>query len=84
MKKLYTDQLGFVKVYEDDAGAMYLVVVCAGIVWSHTGIIMNDQERADFLADPSSVHPLAKRICYSFTPFKDRPVPEHLRAQMLD
>ena len=83
MKKLYMSPSGYIDVFQDDAGTMYLVALCAGLAWHHLGIIMNDQERADFLADPSSVEAVAKRMCFSFKPFEDREVPEHLRSQML-
>lgn len=83
MNKLYTSQDGYVDVFQDDAGTMYLVVLCGGIAWTHLGIVMNEQERADFAADPTSVNAVARRMCYDFDPFKDRQVPEPLRSQML-
>jgi hypothetical protein len=79
MKKVHTGNSGYLDVFEDDDGEMYLVVLCAGIAWTHVGIVMNSEERLAFLTDPSSVDELARRMCFDFTPFRNRAVPENLR-----
>jgi hypothetical protein len=82
MKKVYNGGEGYVDVYEGDDGTMYLVSLCGGIVWRQVGIVMTPEERAAFLADPTSVDAIARSMCYDFEPFQDRAVPEDLRSQM--
>jgi hypothetical protein len=82
MKKIYTGNEGYAFVYQADDGTMYLVAICAGLLWRQVGIIMSPEERAAYLADPSSIDAIARSMCYDFEPFRNRAVPENLRSQM--
>jgi hypothetical protein len=83
MRKIYTGNDGYCDVFEDEAGTLYLVNLCGGLVWGRVGIVMNADERDTFRRVPSSIDALAQRMCRDFKPFEGREIPEPLRAGLV-
>jgi hypothetical protein len=67
----------------DDGGRLYLVALCAGIAWSQVGIVLDEAEAADFRGRPESADDIARQMCFDFTPFKDRAVPENVQQEII-
>lgn len=83
IKCIFTSNDRMSEVYEDDAGKLYLVALCAGIAWMHVGIVLDDVETAEFRGgDTKSIDALARQMCFDFASFKSRTIPDAIRQQI--
>jgi len=83
LQNIYEAPSGFCDVYEDEDGHTYLVSLCAGIAWSRVGIVMTEEEVAEFRARPASAEELGLRLCKDFEPYRDRAIPVAVREAII-
>lgn len=85
MRKLLSAVEGTIfDVYEDDSAQLYLVVLCQGIAWARIGVVLTEDECSQFRASPHALDALARSVCYDFSPFQKRAVPDSIRRQIED
>jgi hypothetical protein len=83
MKRIFTSHDSMIDVFEDNQGGLYLVALCAGIAWTRIGIVLNESEVKDFRVRPESVQEIARQMCFDFTPFRSRAVPEDVQRTII-
>jgi hypothetical protein len=83
LRNIYEAPSGLCDVYQDDDGRTYLVSLCAGSAWSRVGIVMTEEEVAEFRARPALVEELGLRLCKDFEPYRERAIPAAVRDAII-